>query len=267
MAQGRRFERDYGKLAEDLAGWIAGYVRGAGFAKVVLGVSGGVDSAVSVALAVKALGAGNVHALLLPHAESDPDSETDGRLVCEQLKITSERVDITPYCAPLLEKIPSDARVRRGNVKARVRMILLFDRSSAIPALVLGTGNKTEALLGYTTLHGDDACGLNPLAEVYKTEVWELAKTLGLPEKVIVKTPSADLWPEQTDEGELGMRYLQADEILYDFAELGLDRESLVAAGHDPAVVEHLLGIVKRNAFKCRGPAAPPAYRNAGSKG
>ncbi|MCX7021966.1 MAG: NAD+ synthase [bacterium] len=261
MAQDRRFERDYGKLAEDLAGWIAGYVRGAGFSKVVLGVSGGVDSAASAALAAKALGAKNVHALLLPHAESDPDSETDGRLICKQLKITSERVDITPFCVPLLEKIPPDARVRRGNVKARVRMILLFDRSSAIPALVLGTGNKTEALLGYTTLHGDDACGLNPLAELYKTEVWEMAKTLGLPEKVIVKTPSADLWPAQTDEGELGMRYHQADEVLYDFAERGMDRDLLIAAGHDPAVVDHLLAIVKRCAFKCRGPATPPKFR------
>jgi len=167
-------------------------------------------------------------------------------------------VDITPLCAPLLAKIPADARVRRGNVKARVRMIILFDRSSAIPALVLGTGNKTEALLGYTTLHGDDACGLNPLAELYKTEVWELAKILGLPERVIAKAPSADLWPTQTDEGELGIRYLEADRILYDFAELWLDRDSLVAAGHDSAVVDHLLGIVKRCAFKCRGPAAPP---------
>ena len=261
MARGRRFERDYGKLAEDLAGWIAGYVRGAGFSEVVLGVSGGVDSATSAALAAKALGAGGVHALLLPHAESDPDSETDGRLVCDQLGIKCERVDITPFCAPICEKIPPDARIRRGNVKARVRMILLFDRSSAIPALVLGTGNKTEGLLGYTTLHGDDACGLNPLAELYKTEVWELAKVLALPERVIAKAPSADLWPEQTDEGELGMRYLQADGVLFDFAERGMDSEALVAAGHDPAVVDHLLEIVKRCAFKCRGPATPPKYR------
>jgi NAD+ synthase len=261
VAQGNRFERDYGKLAEDLAGWIAGYVRGAGFSGVVLGVSGGVDSATSAALAVRALGAGNVHALLLPHAESDPGSEADGLLVCDHLKIACERVDITPFCAPLLSKIPPDTRIRRGNVKARVRMILLFDRSSAIPALVLGTGNRTEGLLGYTTLHGDDACGLNPLANLYKTEVWELAKVLGLPERVIAKAPSADLWPAQTDEGELGMRYLQADEVLFDFAERGMDREALIAAGHDPAVVDHLLEIVKRCAFKCRGPATPPKYR------
>jgi NAD+ synthase len=261
VALDKRFQRDYAKLAEDLTGWIAGYVRGAGFSGVVLGVSGGVDSAVSAALAVRGLGAGNVHALLLPHAESDPDSESDGLLVCDQLGLAHERVDITPYCAPLLADIPPDARIRRGNVKARVRMILLFDRSSAIPALVLGTGNKTEGLLGYTTLHGDDACGLNPLAQAYKTEVWELAKNLGLPERVIAKAPSADLWPTQTDEGELGMRYRQADEILFDFAERGMDQDSLISAGHDPAVVDHLLGIVKRCAFKRRGPAVPPAYR------
>ncbi|OGD78923.1 MAG: NAD(+) synthase [Candidatus Coatesbacteria bacterium RBG_13_66_14] len=260
MVLDRRFQRDYKKLAEDLAGWVAGYVRGAGFSGVVLGVSGGVDSGVSAALAAKTLGVGNVNALLLPHAESDPASEADGRLVCDQLGIKCERVDITSFCAPIFEKIPPDARVRRGNVKARVRMIILFDRSSAIPALVLGTGNKTEALLGYTTLHGDDACGLNPLAELYKTEVWELAKILGLPERVIAKAPSADLWPKQTDEGELGMRYLEADRILFDFAERGMDRGALVAAGHDAAVVDHLLGIVERCAFKCRGPATPPAY-------
>ncbi|HDR06887.1 MAG TPA: NAD+ synthase [Candidatus Coatesbacteria bacterium] len=264
MALDRRFERDYAGLAEELAAWIAGYVRGAGFARVVLGVSGGVDSAVSSALAAGSLGPDKVHALLLPHAESDPDAEKDGRLVCEKLGLEAERIDITPLCAPLLDNIPPDARIRRGNVKARVRMVVLFDRSSALPALVLGTGNKTEALLGYTTLHGDDACGLNPLAELYKTEVWELARTLGLPERVIAKAPSADLWPEQTDEGELGMRYLEADRVLYDLAELGMDRDSLIAAGHEAAVVDHLLEIVERNAFKCRGPAVPPDFRQVG---
>ncbi|MCK4594858.1 NAD+ synthase [bacterium] len=258
MALDRRFRRDYVELADNLAGWLAGYVRGAGFSKVVIGVSGGVDSAVGAALAAKALGPENVHGLLLPHAESDPDSETDGRLVCEHLDISCERVDITPYCEPILRDIPSTELIRRGNVKARVRMILLFDRSSAIPALVLGAGNKTEALLGYTTLHGDDACGLNPLAQAYKTEVWELAKILGLPKNIIEKVPSADLWPEQTDEGELGIKYRRADKILFDHVERGLDRDALVAAGHDSGVVDHLLGIVKKSAFKRQGPAAPP---------
>ncbi len=261
MALDKRFEHDYVKLADDLAAWVAGYVRGAGFSKVVIGVSGGVDSAVGAALTAKALGPENVHGLLLPHAESDPDSETDGRLVCDNLGIHCERVDITPYCEPILRDIPSTELIRRGNVKARVRMILLFDRSSSVHALILGTGNKTEVLLGYTTLYGDDACGLNPLAQAYKTEVWELGKILGLPKKIIVKVPSADLWPKQTDEGELGIKYRRADKILFDFAELGMDRYALVAAGHESGVVDHLLGIIKRSAFKRRAPAKPPKYR------
>ncbi len=258
MALDKRFRRNYVELADNLAAWVAGYVRGVGFSKVVIGVSGGVDSAVGAALAAKALGNENVHGLLLPHAESDPDSESDGRLICDNLGINCERVDITPHCEPLLEDIPPTEVIRRGNVKARVRMIILFDRSSAIPALVLGAGNKTETLLGYTTLHGDDACGLRPLAELYKTEVWELAKILGLPVNIIEKVPSADLWPEQTDEGELGIKYRRADRVLYDFAELGMDRDALVAAGHESGVVDHLLGIVKKTAFKRHGPATPP---------
>jgi len=254
----RRFERDYQKLAEGLSGWLAGYVRGAGYRKVVIGISGGVDSALSVALAVRGLGSENVHGLLLPHADSDPASENDGRLVCEQLGIPFERVEITPYCAPLLGEVPADEQLRRGNIKARMRMIVLFDYSSKLPALVLGTGNKTEILFGYSTLHGDDACALNPLANLYKTEVWELARELGLPEVVIEKSPSADLWTGQTDEDELGISYREADKVLYDMAELRLGEEELIANGHDPARVRHLLDLVRKNAFKRHLPAVPP---------
>ena len=256
-----RFDRDYPALIERLSDWLRGYVRGAGFEKVVLGVSGGVDSAVSAALAARVLGPENVHGLLLPHAESDPASERDGRLVCEHLGLRGERVEITDHCAPLLAGIPEEELLRRGNVKARVRMIVLFDRSAALPALVLGTGNKTEILLGYATLHGDDACGLDPLAELYKTEVWETARALGLPTAVIEKAPSADLWAGQTDEGELGISYRRADRILYDHVEGGLDRAALIASGHPSGAVDHLLEIVRGSAFKRRGPATPPSYR------
>jgi NAD+ synthase len=256
-----RFRRDYSALAARLADWTAGYVRRAGFSRVVIGVSGGVDSALSAALAARALGAENVHGLLLPHAASDPASERDGRLVCEHLGLPHERLEITTYCAPLLNEIPESDRIRRGNIMARMRMIILFDYSEKLPALVLGTGNKTEILLGYTTLHGDDACGLDPLAELYKTEVWELARELDLPPVVIDKAPTADLWAGQTDEGELGISYRRADRILYDHAEQGLDRHGLISAGHPAAAVDHLLQIVERTAFKRRLPAHPPSYR------
>jgi NAD+ synthase len=256
-----RFRRDYSALAARLADWTAGYVRRAGFSRVVIGVSGGVDSALSAALAARALGAENVHGLLLPHAASDPASERDGRQVCEHLGLPHERLEITTYCAPLLNEIPESDRIRRGNIMARMRMIILFDYSEKLPALVLGTGNKTEILLGYTTLHGDDACGLDPLAELYKTEVWELARELDLPPVVIDKAPTADLWAGQTDEGELGISYRRADRILYDHAEQGLDRHGLISAGHPAAAVDHLLQIVERTAFKRRLPAHPPRYR------
>lgn len=261
MNEDRRFIQDYAALAESLAVWLTGYVHDAGFSRVVLGVSGGVDSAVSAALASRLLGPSNVHGLLLPHAESDPASEADGLLVCQSLGLPHERVDITPLCAPLLDAIPAGELLRRGNVKARTRMIVLYDYSAEHSALVLGTGNLTEIMLGYTTLYGDDACALDPLASLYKTEVRRLARELNLPERIITKPPSADLWPGQTDEDELGVDYADADRILHDILEGGLNREGLLAAGHPAAAVRRVLELIERSSFKRSGPARPPSFR------
>jgi NAD+ synthase len=170
------------------------------------------------------------------------------------LGIATETVEITPMADAYLATVPDADAVRRGNVMARCRMIVLYDRSARDGALVLGTGNRTEALLGYTTMHGDNACGLNPLGHLYKTEVRLLAAHLGLPAAVRTKAPSADLWEGQTDEGELGLTYGEADEILHALVDDGLAPARLAEAGHDPRLVARIAERVAAMAFKRNPP-------------
>ncbi|GAA6731821.1 NAD+ synthase [Thermus sp. 93170] len=185
-----------------------------GYSKAIVAVSGGVDSATTLALAVRALGPGNVHALFLPHRDSSPLSREHAYLVAGAFGVALEEVDITPMVEGYAALTPDLTPHRKGNVMARARMIVLFDKSEAYRALPLGTGNKTERLFGYYTWHGDDTPPVNPLGDLYKTQVWRLAEHLGVPEAVVKKPPTADLIPGQTDEGDLGVRYLRADVIL-----------------------------------------------------
>ncbi|MEW5702879.1 MAG: NAD+ synthase [Candidatus Zixiibacteriota bacterium] len=221
-----------------------------GYTNTVLGVSGGVDSALGVALAAHALGAEHVTGLALPARESDPQSLRDAKLVARTFGIRLLVQPIGSVIAAIYEDEPNVDRVRLGNAAARVRMIRLFDYSQTHHALVVGTSNKTELLLGYGTWYGDVACSLNPIGDLYKTQVRQLADFLGVPERIIAKPPSADLWPGQTDEGELGLSYDEADHLLFLMVDRDYSFDALVEAGFAPVLVRRVFDLVASSQFK-----------------
>jgi NAD+ synthase len=217
---------------------------------VVVGLSGGIDSATSAALAVRALSPADVLGVMMPYRTSSPASLVDAQAVAQHLGITTEQVDITPLVDTALAEAPDADRIRRGNIMARARMIVLYDVSARDRRLVLGTGNRSEALLGYTTQYGDNACALNPLGRLYKTEVRLLAHHLGLPRQLLDKTPSADLWAGQSDEDELGFTYARADNLLHHLVDEALQPRQLAALGFPSELVTEVVGRVRRMAFK-----------------
>ena len=225
-----------------------------GLKGMVLGLSGGVDSALACALAVHALGPERVLAVKMPYRKSSPASEADADTVIAQLGVRSERVDITPMVDAYFETAPEASPLRRGNFMARVRMGVLFDRSAREGYLVLGTSNKTELLLGYGTWYGDMASSLNPIGDLYKGQVRQLARVMSLPANIIDKAPSADLWPDQTDEGEMGLTYAEADAILCLLVDERFTVEEVAAAGHPLPLVERVLGMVEGSQYKRRLP-------------
>lgn len=208
-----------------------------GKGRAVIGLSGGVDSAVTAFLCAKALGAENVHAIRMPYKSSSAASLSDAQLVADALGIREHTVDISPAVDGYLQYEPDAGGRRRGNVMARQRMVVLFDQSAKYDALPIGTGNKTERLLGYFTWHADDTPPVNPIGDLYKTQVWALARHLGVPQSLIDKAPSADLEANQTDEADLGITYAKADAILARMLE-GYSGEQLVERGFDPRDVE-----------------------------
>ena len=225
-------------------------VRRFGFQKIVLGLSGGIDSALSAYLAVRALGLENVHCVMMPYKTSSPASLADAALVIEKLGCTSEVVEITTMVEPLFEANPDMNDLRRGNIMARMRMIVLYDRSAKLGALVLGTSNKTEGLLGYTTQFGDNASAINPLGDLYKTQVWQLATVLGIPDSIIHKAPSADLWAGQTDEQEMGISYPVADRLLYYMVDCRQSESELLGHGFTVELVQKLKKMIARSQYK-----------------
>ncbi len=243
-------EIDVHQVRRTLIDFLRTEITRAGFQRGVLGLSGGLDSSLACFLAAEALGPQNVLAIRMPFRTSSPESLEHAALVIEQTGVQSATVPITPVADPFLASIPEDQPVRRGNVLARLRMIVLYDRSAEFKGLVIGTGNKTEIYLGYTTLFGDSACALNPIGDLYKTQVRQLARAIGVPEVILAKPPSADLWPGQTDEGELGFTYARVDQLLTLLVDGGFTPDTCVEAGFDRAFIQAVVDRMQRNEFK-----------------
>ena len=237
-----------------LVRFIQNEVRKVGFERVVLGLSGGVDSSLAARLAAEALGPQNVKAFLLPYRSSDPRSRADAMAVVAQLGIVSEEIDISPQIDSYFARVPDADPRRRGNKMARERMTILYDQSLAWRALVLGTSNKTELLLGYGTIFGDMASAINPLGDLYKTQVWELAEGVGVPTQIVQKAPTADLWTGQSDEAELGFQYRVVDRLLYYLVDRRYRAAELEAEGFDRRFIDEVVRMVRDNQYKRRLP-------------
>ena len=240
--------------ARILEGFIRDELSKAGFARVVVGLSGGIDSAVSCVFAARALGPENVRAILMPYKTSSQESLTDAQAVVDQFHIESETVDITRIVDGYFGFQPEASSLRRGNAMARARMIVLFDKSMEHRALVLGTSNKTELLLGYGTLYGDMASAINPIGDLYKTDIFQLAAYLKVPESILMKKPTADLWAGQSDEEELGFTYAAVDELLHELIDRRSLPEKLVQTGFDETFVHKIVRKIQGSQFKRRGP-------------
>lgn len=233
-----------------LTKFIHSEITRAGFPRAVIGVSGGVDSALACYLTAEALGPQNVLAVRMPYKTSAPESLKHAALVIEATGVQEITIPITEMVEPLFERFPEADEIRRGNVMARMRMILLYDQSAAFNGLVVGTGNKTEILLGYTTLYGDSACAINPNGDLYKTQVRQLAGAMGVPDVILAKPPSADLWVGQTDEGELGFTYEDVDRLMVLMIDGRFSKQACIEAGFEAAFVEAVAERIQRSQFK-----------------
>ena len=237
--------------------WLVTFLRDEfqrrGFTDAIVGLSGGVDSAVVAALAARALGPEHVHAVRMPYRTSSPDSLAHAQLLIDQLGLNARTMEITGAVDAYLAQEPDADAARRGNIMARMRMITLFDCSAKHRALPLGTGNKTERLLGYFTWHADDSPPVNPIGDLFKTQVWALARHLGVPQAIIEKPASADLIEGQTDEGDFGVRYAIADEIL-NWLLHGWSAAELIARGVDAEAIRLVTNRLDSTHWKRRLP-------------
>ena len=221
-----------------------------GFTRAVLNLSGGLDSALSCFLIAEALGGDNVLTLILPYRTSAPDSTEHAVEIARLTGVNHRIIDITPMVDPYLSLYPEMDGVRKGNVMARMRMIVLYDHTVSWKGLAIGTSNKTELLLGYGTIFGDMASAVNPLGDLYKTQVRQLARAVGVPEYILQKAPSADLWAGQTDEGELGFTYARVDQLLYLLVDERYSRDEVIEAGFDAQFVDTVLRRIRTSQFK-----------------
>ena len=245
---------DARKTSAGLIKFIADETGKAGFKKAVLGLSGGMDSAAIAFLAKEAIGKENVFGIIMPYQDSSGQDIKDAERIAKITGINSRLISIDPMLESFIKILPEMDRIRRGNVMARIRMIILYDQSKPLKALVLGTSNKTERLLGYGTIYGDMACGLAPLGGLYKTQVRQLAKYLDLPGEIISKPPSAGLWPGQTDEGELGLRYDEVDSLLYYMIDRQYEDNQLIKNGFSHGMISKVRDRIKSSEFKRRMP-------------
>jgi len=244
--------------------FIRGQLRQAGFERTVVGLSGGIDSALVAYLVAEAIGGERLHAVMLPYRASSPASRADAETVVAALGCSSEVVDITAMVdgyfgadsttgAAGPEGLGASS-LRRGNFAARMRMAVLYDRSVTFGGLVVGTGNKTESLIGYTTLFGDSACAFNPIGDLYKSQVRQLAVAIGVPDAIVRKAPTADLWPGQTDEGEGEFSYPALDRLLFWRIDKRRSVDEMIALGFDPATIERVDRMVAGAEFKRQVP-------------
>lgn len=233
-----------------LVGFIKTEITRVGYSKAVIGLSGGIDSALSCTLAAEALGPTNVLAVRMPYISSSPTSMEHAQQVIDNLNVQSIDIPITKAVDSLIDQFPSMNNIRKGNIMARTRMIVLYDQSVEFRGLVVGTSNKTEILLGYSTIYGDSACAINPIGDLYKTQVRELATYLGIPTEIIKKPPTADLWDGQTDEGELGFTYSEVDQILYLLIDQRYRPEEIIDQGFDTDFVHKVINLIKQSQYK-----------------
>ena len=258
-----------------IVGFIRGQLRQAGFERCVLGLSGGIDSGLVAYLVAEAIGADRLLCVLMPYRTSSPASRADAETIVAALGCPSELVEITAMVDGYFGRdgeagagggsVADATAVRRGNFMARMRMAVLYDRSVAFGGLVVGTGNKTESLIGYTTLFGDNACAFNPIGDLYKSQVRQMAAAIGVPRQVIAKAPSADLWPDQTDEAEGSFSYPLLDRILYWRIDRRRSTDELVTMGFERALVERVERLVATSEFKRQvPPVAKLGPRTAG---
>jgi NAD+ synthase len=241
-------------LRQILVSFIRNEVEKVGMHRVVVGLSGGVDSSLSAMLAAEALGPSHVLGIRMPYKHSSPESLAHAELVVRSSAIESLTIDITPQIDAYFDRFPDADQRRRGNKMARERMTILYDHSARWNALVLGTSNKTELLLGYGTLYGDMASAINPLGDLYKTQIWALAEAVAIPDVIVQKKPSADLWHGQTDEGELGFSYRDVDRLLYLMVDERYARPELVRAGFSERFVDEVTLRIMNSQFKRRLP-------------
>jgi NAD+ synthase len=246
---------DIHKAIDTISRFISDKLDEAGTTGYVVGLSGGIDSAVSASIAVKAVGNKRVMGILMPYRTSSEISVIDATTVAEKLGIECRKIDISPMIDAYYSDVTSRDRIRLGNKMARERMAILFDIAYETNRLVLGTGNRSEISLGYTTWYGDAACSIDPIGELYKNEVVEIAFELGIPEQIINKPPSADLWGGQTDEDEIGVRYELIDRLLVRLLDDGItSRATLVADGFNNKDIDRIISLLNKNAFKRRLP-------------
>ena len=248
-----------------LTGFVKSEITRTGFTKAVIGLSGGIDSALSCYLAAEALGPQNVLAIRMPYKSSSQESLDHAQLVIDDLGVQSLTIPITPMVQPYLDANPGISSFRAGNIMARQRMIVLYDHSADFNGLVVGTSNKTEILLGYSTLFGDSACALNPIGDLYKTQIRQLSRAIGVPEVIVAKPPTADLWLGQTDEGELGFTYADVDPLLYLLVDERFTPQECVDAGFEEGFVNKVVDRIRRNQFKrILPPVAKLSHRTIG---
>ena len=233
-----------------LTGFIRDSVAKAGMSRAVIGLSGGIDSAVSAYLSARALGNDNVLALRMPYRTSSAESLSDAQAVIEDLNLPNHTVPVSEMADALINRFPDMNRLRRGNIMARMRMTSLYDQSMAWGGLVMGTSNKTEFLLGYSTIYGDSGVALHPIADLYKCQVRQMARCLGVPSAIIKKPPSADLWAGQTDEDELGFSYDDADQALFLLVDERYTVDEVAAEGFDREFIVKIWERVKANHYK-----------------